>query len=59
MFIQPTLAGLVFNYHQLELERQARNQHLCRRPRPEGQVVSLKIPARVPRTWRWRYLWAK
>ena len=58
MFIQPTLAGHMINYHRLELERQARNHHLRHSRHPEVQVVTLKIRA-SPRTWRWRYLWAK
>jgi hypothetical protein len=59
MFIQPTLAALIINYHRLEMESQARNHHLHHGRYPEVQVVTPKIPARVPRSWRRRYLWAK
>ena len=59
MFIQPTLAAYIIYYQRLDLEKEAYNAVARRQLRPEARPVKLKIPARVPRLWRWRYLWAK
>jgi hypothetical protein len=60
MFVQPTIAAHIINYHRLDLEAEARQRTLLRRhTQPEPELVKLKIPARVPRSWRRRYLWAK
>jgi hypothetical protein len=59
MFPQPTMAALTIEYYQLEMENQAQNERLRREVCPKVQVVKQKAPTRVPRTWRWRYLWAK
>jgi hypothetical protein len=56
MFIQPTLAAYVIYYQRLDLEKEAYNAVARRQFRPEARPVKLKIPARVPRLWRWRYL---
>jgi hypothetical protein len=59
MFTQPAMGALLIKYYQLEMETQAERERLRRQIYPEVQVVKLKTPARVPRFWRWRYLWAK
>jgi hypothetical protein len=59
MFIQPTIAALIINYHRSDLELEARNALARRQRHPEPRPVDVKVPARVPRSWRWRYLWAK
>ena len=56
MFVQPTIAAYMIYYHRLDLEAEAYNAHRRRRFRPHGRPVKVKIPARVPRLWRWRYL---
>jgi hypothetical protein len=59
MFIQPTIAAYMIYYQRLDLEKEAYNAVARRQFRPAARPVKLKIPTRVPRTWRWRYLWAK
>jgi hypothetical protein len=59
MFIDPNMAALIVKARQLELEARARKEYLRRDVRPKVQADKPKIPARVPRFWRWRYLWAK
>jgi hypothetical protein len=58
VFIQPTIAGQIINYYRLDMETAARNalliRRLWRRPRP----VKIKVPDRVPRSWRRKYLLA-
>jgi hypothetical protein len=59
MFIQPTLAMYVTYYHRLDLEDEAYKAISRRRVKPDVRPAKVKIPARVPRSWRWRYLLAK
>lgn len=59
MFIQPTIAALITYYDRLDLEAEARHALLRRHIHHEPRYVNLKIPKRVPRSWRRRYLWVK
>jgi hypothetical protein len=59
MFTQPAMGALVIKYYQLEMSTQAERERLRRQVYPEVKVAKLKTPSRVPRFWRWRYLWAK
>lgn len=57
MFTQPFIAIRINSHHQSELRRRAAHHGLGRvvydvRWAPSG----LKVPRRVPRRWRWRYL---
>jgi hypothetical protein len=59
MFLQPTIAALIIYYDRLDMEAEARAAFLRRQFHREPHFVNLKIPKRVPRSWRRRYLWAK
>jgi hypothetical protein len=59
MFIQPTIAALIIYYDRLDLETEVRDALLRRHIHSEPRFAGPKIPKRVPRSWRRRYLWAK
>jgi hypothetical protein len=50
-----TIASLVPQY-QAEAQALAYNRRLARLARGPARLVKMKIPSRLPRYWRWRYL---
>ena len=56
MPIHPALIAYVIAQYHAEVEALACSRRLERQARGAARLAKTKIPSRLPRYWRWRYL---
>jgi hypothetical protein len=56
MLFNPALSAFVFSQYQAEAEARAYSYRVGRQARGAARLAKTKIPSRLPRYWRWRYL---
>lgn len=56
MLLNPYIAARLALEHRSELEAQARRYRLQRQATSVLRVAKPRVPAQLPRHWRWRYL---
>ncbi len=56
MLVNPSLAARIVKHHRADMEARARNQRRRRQALTMARLAKTRIPSRVPRHWRMRYL---
>ena len=56
MPVDPALLTYIVRQYHAEIEARAYSRRLERQARGAARLAKAKIPSRLPRYWRWRYL---
>jgi hypothetical protein len=56
MFVNPCFAARIVKHHRADMEARAYNQRRRREALSMARLAKTRIPSRLPRHWRIRYL---